>query len=198
MSVRAAVEWFAEDSAATTRAPLTPKAALKTRTFEMAKSERHDQAGNPRIRQQLSSLGGRSADEGPPHPKSPIVDDVSGSRGRRSSTADRHRSGDASGRSGPTIYGEDAGDFSGWTSRNAGDFNGDGFDDMLIGSGTSDGLNNFVTKCWRRVRRVRWWSNIPATVDLGNLGSAGSHPWGRPKRIGSGILEMEQLRRYQR
>src|SRR5688572_29894836 len=42
------------------------------------------------------------------------------------------------GSQGFVLYGEQAGDFSGFTPRSAGDVNGDGFDDLIIGAPYAD------------------------------------------------------------
>ena len=46
------------------------------------------------------------------------------------------------GKSGLTIVGEDKGDQAGWALDGAGDMNGDGFDDLVIGAHFGDGQNN--------------------------------------------------------
>src|SRR5687767_4947634 len=48
----------------------------------------------------------------------------------------------AAGTGGFVIHGEDAGDQSGLSISSAGDFNGDGFKDMFIGTGLADGPSN--------------------------------------------------------
>jgi Ca2+-binding RTX toxin-like protein len=48
----------------------------------------------------------------------------------------------AAGNGGFVIHGEDAGDHSGWSVSSAGDVNGDGFDDLIIGAYSADGPGN--------------------------------------------------------
>ena len=48
----------------------------------------------------------------------------------------------AAGNGGFVIHGQDQGDFSGWSVSSAGDINGDGFDDLIIGAVQGDGPNN--------------------------------------------------------
>src|SRR6476660_1371579 len=48
----------------------------------------------------------------------------------------------AAGAGGFVIHGQDASDASGWSVSSAGDVNGDGFDDLLIGAKSGDGPLN--------------------------------------------------------
>ena len=48
----------------------------------------------------------------------------------------------AAGNGGFVIHGQDAGDSSGWSVSSAGDVNGDGFDDLIIGAVNADGPGN--------------------------------------------------------
>src|SRR5262245_11288043 len=48
----------------------------------------------------------------------------------------------AAGAGGFVIHGQDAGDFSGWSVSSAGDINGDGFDDLIVGTVQGDGPGN--------------------------------------------------------
>jgi hypothetical protein len=73
---------------------------------------------------------------------------------------------------GATIFGLDAGDTSGYVVSSAGDMNGDGYDDMIIGARFADGLGN--TKDNAGETYVLFGSPLLAsTIDLANLGSAG-------------------------
>ncbi len=75
---------------------------------------------------------------------------------------------------GTTIVGADAYDNSGRSVSNAGDVNGDGFDDLIIGASYGDASGN--TKANAGESYVIFgkadWSTTP-TIDLANLGSAG-------------------------
>ncbi len=76
------------------------------------------------------------------------------------------------GTAGTTILGADAGDYSGISMSHAGDINGDGFDDVIVGAHSSSGLNN--GKSLAGETYVIFGSATPlATIDLANLGSAG-------------------------
>ncbi|MDB5334930.1 MAG: hypothetical protein JWN70_549 [Planctomycetaceae bacterium] len=73
---------------------------------------------------------------------------------------------------GITIYGANAGDFSGSSVSYAGDVNGDGFDDLLIGSG-SDGQLGDGRLSVSFTYVVFGGTSLPATIDLGTLDTAG-------------------------
>ncbi|MCY2973176.1 MAG: Ig-like domain-containing protein, partial [Planctomycetota bacterium] len=76
------------------------------------------------------------------------------------------------GSAGFRIYGADAGDISGYSVSSAGDVNGDGFDDLIIGARDADGENN--TKLSAGESYVIFGANsFPAAIDLASLGSAG-------------------------
>ncbi len=76
------------------------------------------------------------------------------------------------GNAGITIFGADAVDYSGVAVSIAGDVNGDGFDDLLIGAESADGANN-ATKNAGESYLVFGGASLPATIDLANLGAAG-------------------------
>ncbi len=76
------------------------------------------------------------------------------------------------GSAGITIFGADAGDQSGYSVSSAGDVNGDGFDDMLIGAFAAAGSGNAKTFAGESYV-VFGKASLPATIDLGSLGSAG-------------------------
>jgi FG-GAP repeat/RTX calcium-binding nonapeptide repeat (4 copies)/Dockerin type I domain len=73
---------------------------------------------------------------------------------------------------GTAIYGLDAGDQSGFSVNNAGDVNGDGFDDLLIGArfAFAAGINGFTSG---ESYVIFGGVSQPATIDLAALGSAG-------------------------
>ncbi len=86
---------------------------------------------------------------------------------------------------GTTIFGADAGDYSGYSVSSAGDVNGDGFDDMLIGARAADASGN--TKSWSGESYVIFGgSSLPTPIDLANLGTAGITIFGTDYRDGSG------------
>lgn len=76
------------------------------------------------------------------------------------------------GSAGITIFGADTGDKSGASVKKAGDVNGDGFDDLVIGATEADGANN--AKSLAGDSYVIFGSaSLPATIDLANLGVGG-------------------------
>lgn len=76
------------------------------------------------------------------------------------------------GTGGITIFGVDGGDYSGASVSNAGDMNGDGFDDLLIGAKLARGANNALQEVGESY--VVFGSGTPpSTINLANLGSAG-------------------------
>ncbi len=76
------------------------------------------------------------------------------------------------GSAGITIFGADAGDVSGWSVGSAGDMNGDGFDDLLIGAQYAFASGN--SKPYAGESYVIFGgASLPATIDLASLGSAG-------------------------
>lgn len=76
------------------------------------------------------------------------------------------------GAAGVTIFGADAGDQSGHSISGAGDVNGDGFDDVLIGAFASAGLGNSKTYAGETYV-IFGGASLPATIDLGSLGTTG-------------------------
>ncbi len=67
----------------------------------------------------------------------------------------------------------DVGDGSGISVSSAGDVNGDGFDDLVIGAWAADASGN--TKSLAGDSYVIFGAaSLPTTIDLANLGSAGS------------------------
>ncbi|MDB5391320.1 MAG: hypothetical protein JWM11_6966 [Planctomycetaceae bacterium] len=76
------------------------------------------------------------------------------------------------GSAGITLYGGDVGDLSGKSVSNAGDINGDGFSDLLIGADFADAAGNLKQSAGESYV-IFGGKSIPSTIDLGNLGSAG-------------------------
>lgn len=70
------------------------------------------------------------------------------------------------------IYGAELGDLSGNASAKAGDVNNDTFADFLIGAPYADGVGNNRDSSGESYL-VYGGSNLPAVIDLANLGSAG-------------------------
>lgn len=73
---------------------------------------------------------------------------------------------------GIVIYGGDAGDIAGISVSGAGDFNADGYDDLLVGAISADGLNNATGDCGEAYI-IFGGPSLPGVIRLGNLGSAG-------------------------
>jgi hypothetical protein len=74
---------------------------------------------------------------------------------------------------GSIVFGADVDDRSGWSVSNAGDMNGDGFDDLIIGAIYADAAGNAKSKAGDSY--VIFGSASPsATIDLANLGAAGT------------------------
>ena len=71
-----------------------------------------------------------------------------------------------------TLYGVDVNDESGISVASAGDVNGDGFDDLLNGSAQGGGALNAKTQSGESYL-IFGGATLPATIDLGNLGTAG-------------------------
>ena len=73
---------------------------------------------------------------------------------------------------GITIYGGDVGDLAGRSVSSAGDVNGDGFDDLIIGAFVGDGADNAKTDAGESYV-IFGRTSLPTTINLANLGSAG-------------------------
>ncbi len=78
---------------------------------------------------------------------------------------------------GTTIFGADAGDQSGISVSSAGDVNGDGFDDLLIGAFRAHGSGNIKSDAGESYL-IFGDASLPATIDLANLGAAGTTLFG--------------------
>ena len=90
------------------------------------------------------------------------------------------------GAGGTTILGADADDISGSTVSNAGDVNGDGFDDMIIGACYGDGPGNGRPTSGESYL-IFGGPTLPNTIDLGNLGAAGVTIYGAETNDYSGF-----------
>ncbi len=73
---------------------------------------------------------------------------------------------------GITLFGADAGDLSGYSLSGAGDVNGDGFDDLLIGARYAAASGNAKTQAGESYV-IFGGASLPVTIDLANLGTAG-------------------------
>lgn len=73
---------------------------------------------------------------------------------------------------GVTIFGADAGDQSGYSVSGAGDVNGDGFDDVIIGAFASAGAGNAEAYAGETYI-IFGADDLPTTIDLSTLGAAG-------------------------
>ena len=67
-----------------------------------------------------------------------------------------------------TIYGAGNGDQSGSALANAGDVNGDGYADLIIGASSADGLNNLKSNSGETYL-IYGATTLPASIDLANL-----------------------------
>ena len=76
------------------------------------------------------------------------------------------------GNNGVTIFGADAGDQAGHSVHSAGDVNGDGYDDFLIGANKADSVNNQRVGSGEAYL-IYGGPNLPRTFDPALLGSAG-------------------------
>ncbi len=88
---------------------------------------------------------------------------------------------------GTTIFGADAGDFAGLAVSNAGDVNGDGFDDLMIGAYRADGPGNTKTDAGESYL-IFGGASLPPTIDLANLGTAGVTIFGVDAGDRSGLM----------
>jgi ELWxxDGT repeat protein len=73
---------------------------------------------------------------------------------------------------GITMFGADADDASGFSVNNAGDVNGDGFDDLIIGASSADAVGNAKLSAGESYL-IFGGTSLPATIDLRNPGAAG-------------------------
>jgi Dockerin type I domain/FG-GAP repeat/RTX calcium-binding nonapeptide repeat (4 copies) len=76
------------------------------------------------------------------------------------------------GSAGITLFGADVGDRSGFSVTSAGDVNGDGFDDLLIGARLADSSGNTKPEAGESYV-IFGAASLPATIDLGTLGQSG-------------------------
>jgi Ca2+-binding RTX toxin-like protein len=75
----------------------------------------------------------------------------------------------AAGAGGFVIHGQDAGDLSGWSVASAGDINGDGFDDLIIGAPFGDGPGNARSAAGDSYVVFGKASGFAAEIDLANV-----------------------------
>ena len=71
-----------------------------------------------------------------------------------------------------TIFGADVSDYSGFSVSRAGDINGDGFGDLVIGARDADAAGNAKLTAGD-IYVIFGAASLPATIDLASLGSAG-------------------------
>ncbi len=89
------------------------------------------------------------------------------------------------GAAGITIFGANADDLSGSSIASAGDINGDGFNDLIIGAPASDGVDGAKPDSGQSYV-IFGGSSLPTTIDLASLGSAGMIIYGAESFDGSG------------
>ncbi|MEQ1825283.1 MAG: SdrD B-like domain-containing protein [Pirellula sp.] len=78
----------------------------------------------------------------------------------------------ALGSMGSILFGSESGDRSGQSVQTVGDFNGDGFADLVIGASTGDGFNNQVPNAGEAYL-IYGSSSFPTTLNLSALGTRG-------------------------
>ena len=87
---------------------------------------------------------------------------------------------------GSIFFGSDTKDYSGRSVSGAGDVNGDGFNDLLIGANWADGPNNSRPYAGDSYL-IFGNASVPSTLDLSSLGSAGITIFGANRDDGSGV-----------
>jgi hypothetical protein len=90
------------------------------------------------------------------------------------------------GAAGITIFGVDAYDRSGQSVSGAGDINGDGFDDLVIGSEFAAAMGNLQSNAGES-HVIFGGPSLPPTIDLANLGSLGITIFGADAYDHSGV-----------
>jgi len=91
------------------------------------------------------------------------------------------------GSAGITIFGADPADFNGRSVSAAGDINGDGFDDVIVGATLGDASGNAKMNAGESYV-IFGGTSLPATIDLANLGSAGITIFGADANDKSGTV----------
>jgi Ca2+-binding RTX toxin-like protein len=89
------------------------------------------------------------------------------------------------GTAGVTIFGADQGDLSGHSVSSAGDVNGDGFDDLIIGAPDADASGNLKSNAGKSYV-IFGGASLPSTINLGSLGTAGVTIFGADQGDNSG------------
>jgi hypothetical protein len=87
---------------------------------------------------------------------------------------------------GTVIYGADNGDQTGWSVSSAGDVNGDGFDDLVIGAPRA--IGNLVTHPRGESYVIFGGPSLPSMIDLSNIGNAGVTIFGAEAGDNSGSV----------